>query len=621
MARFALGPIFRDETQDFLAELVQIPHHGQVALGAQQPIDQDGPSPDAAGRAVEGGIIARVEQGGRFDPGALGDQLKEGWVRLFDALQPGADHEIEAFSEFESDQQPWQVATPVGPDSDAQAGFAEQLRQLSGAGVEPVGAGVVEASEKLIFEGRKIGRRHLEEFMKDALDEDPKPAVRVAKGALDRLGQLLVDPSHQALHGLVGDRAAARPRGLGIDAGARGALEYERAPEVEADSLNRRQNRPKRRWTIVRTSSVKFVRYGPSGASESPGFRMNTATSEFAFRAQVQGKGVSRGKVFRGVLFGGLLIACAGCTTFAPRTPADREAQWSAAERATANEDWELAAALWNEIRRGDPRPAVEPYLETARALDQIDRQEDALAILEAADDAFPERGDVLLARGSLLDEMGFERAAEASLQAATRLRPEDPGVWAALGHVQLQLDNAQMACESLRRAGRLGFAKPGDMVLCARAEQAAGEIDSAFSTYRRAIESTPDPEPEWLTEAAALCADPALDPLPLGGLALSREWAAQALEEFPQDPEAHFVAALLDERAGELQSAVTHYRRAVELDNHHLGATNNLALLYIDLGETTAAVGMLDRALLLETSARRRAALRSLRNEALETP
>lgn len=315
------------------------------------------------------------------------------------------------------------------------------------------------------------------------------------------------------------------------------------------------------------------------------------------------------------------LLGTAACTTYAPRTPADREAQWRAAELATAREDWALAADLWNEIRRGDPRPAVEPYLETARALVQIGQRDDALAILEAADSAFPERGDVLLARGSLLDEMGFERAAESSLQAATRLLPDEPSVWVALGHVQLQLDNPQMACESLRRAGRLGFESPDDLVLCARAERAAGEIDSAFSTYRRVIESTESPQPQWWVEAAALCADPDLDPLPLGGLILSREWIAEALEVLPQDPEAHFVAALLDERAGERELAVERYRRAVELDNYHLGATNNLALLYYDLGETTAAVGMLDRALLLEEDPRRRDALRKLRSKALELP
>lgn len=314
-------------------------------------------------------------------------------------------------------------------------------------------------------------------------------------------------------------------------------------------------------------------------------------------------------------LLGGLVA----CTTFAPRTPADREAQWRAAEEATAAEDWPLAADLWNEIRRGDPRPAVEPYLETARALVEIGRPDDALAILEAADDAFPRRGDVLFARGELLDHMGFERAAEASLLAASRLRPEDPGVWAALGHVQLELDHPQMACEALRRAGKLGFENLGDLVLCARAEQAVGEVDAAFSTYRMVIEQSDPPELEWLVEAAALCADPELDPLPLGGLALSRDWIARAIELDDNDPEAHFIAALLDERADKGDRAVASYRKAVSIDGHHRGATNNLALLHLERGEYPEAIRMLDRALLLETSSRRRAELRRLRADALE--
>ena len=308
-----------------------------------------------------------------------------------------------------------------------------------------------------------------------------------------------------------------------------------------------------------------------------------------------------------------LLPALGACTTYAPRTPADRAAQWRAAEQASARGDWKLAAALWSEIRRGSPDPAVEPYLETARALQHIGEHDDALAILDAGIAAFPEQGELLFAHGALLDEMGFERAAEASLRSATRLLPDEPDVWLALGSVQLQLDNPLLACEAFDQATRLGFSDPAQLVKCARAERRAGQTERAWIKYARALEENSPREPEWLLEAASMMADPTLAEVPKDRLALARRWIDELTELDPQHAEAQFVRGLLAERASDFEGAIRSYRRAIELDNHHLGATNNLALVYLRLEDHAQAIEMIERALLLEKDPSRRAALLEL--------
>jgi predicted RNA polymerase sigma factor len=98
--------------------------------------------------------------------------------------------------------------------------------------------------------------------------------------------------------------------------------------------------------------------------------------------------------------------------------------------------------------------------------------------------------------------------------------------------------------------------------------------------------------------------------------LSLALSWSSSAAEQDPQFVCAHFVQAVLLERAGRSTEALTAYRRAVEVDGHHLGATTNMALLCRQMGRWGEAQGLFERALLLEKDPERRAKLSAMSAE-----
>ena len=69
-------------------------------------------------------------------------------------------------------------------------------------------------------------------------------------------------------------------------------------------------------------------------------------------------------------------------------------------------------------------------------------------------------------------------------------------------------------------------------------------------------------------------------------------------------------MRGLLHERSGDVELALEAYRRAVEVDNFHLEATTNLALLHHARGEFERAAQLAERALTLESDPARQAPL-----------
>ena len=94
--------------------------------------------------------------------------------------------------------------------------------------------------------------------------------------------------------------------------------------------------------------------------------------------------------------------------------------------------------------------------------------------------------------------------------------------------------------------------------------------------------------------------------------LVRSWSWLDDCVERSPQNAMGHFVRGLLHERSGEVEQALEAYRRAVEVDNFHLEATTNLALLHHTRGEFERAAQLAERVLALESDPARQAALRA---------
>lgn len=317
----------------------------------------------------------------------------------------------------------------------------------------------------------------------------------------------------------------------------------------------------------------------------------------------------------------------------------ERDRVWADAERASLRGDWTSAVSLWNEIRLGDEQGGPRPSAETARAMLALGKTDEALALIERASARYPDSAELHALRADVLDQLGFQRAAEAELLAATRLDPDSAYYWERLAEIQLGLACPLSAVASLERARSNGSESPSLPLLQARAARSAGsgaDFARAHQHYRWAIEQRlaqpePDSAPlhtaglapgslpknptacELLVEAASLYAAPdAPSPAP-AQLEASLEWSERAAGIDPQFVCAHFVRGLLLERAQRPEEALASYRRAVEVDGHHLGATTNLALLCHRLGRFTEAALLFERALALETDADRRAKLAEL--------
>ncbi len=287
---------------------------------------------------------------------------------------------------------------------------------------------------------------------------------------------------------------------------------------------------------------------------------------------------------------------------------------WERAEAATLREDWPRAVELWNTIRVQERPPSVRAERETAVALARVGRGEDAVALLDRALIQFPEEWTLLKARGRILADLGFRRAAEGDLAAAVGSAPGDFETWLLLGRIRLELDSPSRARAALERAVELEPSHREALVLSARALRALGQSRAAHERYARALSGGGRRDVDLLLEAASLHASPTADVRDLG-VDAALGWIQEAIELDPQDPQVAFVQGVLLERAGDAPGASLAYRRAIEVDNFHLAAMTNLAVLYDRRGESGKAAEIAERILMLdlEQDRQRRAALRAI--------
>jgi predicted Zn-dependent protease with MMP-like domain len=116
--------------------------------------------------------------------------------------------------------------------------------------------------------------------------------------------------------------------------------------------------------------------------------------------------------------------------------------------------------------------------------------------------------------------------------------------------------DGALEICERILRAHP---DHAGAMFVAADAERSLGDPDAAIDRYRRVTATHADHSPAWSALASVLFDELRFDE--------SRAAVRRSLHADPDNPEAHFVRALLRERAGDAAGAERAYLRAARLD------------------------------------------------------
>ncbi len=140
-------------------------------------------------------------------------------------------------------------------------------------------------------------------------------------------------------------------------------------------------------------------------------------------------------------------------------------------------------------VREGN----VQQDLGAAESLFARGEGEQALAFLRAAEDAEPERVDIISALAWMLARMGRFQEAHAEYIKAVQIAPEDPSAHINLAGILLRLGLPERAEASLVTALHLNPEDPEVLLALARIRHEAGDMPAAAGLWRRFLASAPD--------------------------------------------------------------------------------------------------------------------------------
>lgn len=290
----------------------------------------------------------------------------------------------------------------------------------------------------------------------------------------------------------------------------------------------------------------------------------------------------------------------AGCKAPVVRTQRD------AAEQATRDQDWKLAARLWRaEFEAGGPG-AAQACLEAARAERAWGEPDDARELLDRGLETFALDAELWEERGNVLVELGFRRAAEHSYSRALEL---DPGLLPALlerAEIRLELGLASAARKDLEACLERGLDGSRVWIAYARCLATLGEARPAFDAYARGFEQGPVGDAALLA-GAALYLGGDLRPTTERDREHAAAWLGVVAVRSPHLALAHHWLGLLALERGDVPGAEACFERALAADPAQLQSLEHLARLAFERGDLPRADTLARRALDFETDPARR--------------
>jgi tetratricopeptide (TPR) repeat protein len=289
-----------------------------------------------------------------------------------------------------------------------------------------------------------------------------------------------------------------------------------------------------------------------------------------------------------------------------------------------ARHDFKNAKLACRPLERLDPR-AIQTRICLAEGFVALQRSARAFEEIEKIIDEDPDSFEGHLAKADALRLRMIESDAEAEYRTAARLRPKDPRPHIGLGLLAEAAGKPVDALTSFRRARTLGADWPevrfafgrltqGEVArshlraatemrrnwvealeALAWAELDAGEIEEAKKLFTRAIEI------DRLTAGAHLGLGLAL--VILGRDAEARPSLTRSLELVPTSARAALALARLEARAGEIEVALEHYRRAADQDRADFTPLLEAAELCVKHERAVVAMAYLDRVLEVDGS------------------
>ena len=231
------------------------------------------------------------------------------------------------------------------------------------------------------------------------------------------------------------------------------------------------------------------------------------------------------------------------------------------------------AAALLEQATRHDKREA-DLWTAWAAALDQLNKPQDALRVLEqaAAPDAAGDTAALRIARARLLTRLGNgKQAREALVRGDENLKPADrPLVWAELGRMLQQRHEDDQARKAFQKYAELLPDDPAPQLELMNLALAAGDRDAALKAMD-ALKKITGPTGLYYRVASAqdlLRETPegqSEDPAARAARYAQAEKLIDEIEQSaPQERYAYLMRGLLHERRGETSEAIASYERGL---------------------------------------------------------
>ncbi len=213
-----------------------------------------------------------------------------------------------------------------------------------------------------------------------------------------------------------------------------------------------------------------------------------------------------------------------------------------------------------------------------------------AAQLFDEAVAADPSFASAWVERANFKAAIGLMQEAEKDYLEAARLTPKDPYPLFRLAEAWLRNGDYEAA----RRYAEAALERKSDyapaLVVLGDAARSEGDMRTAASYYRRALDSSPGDFTAARSLAAAL--------LTLRDVKGARAAAMTALAAFDKDPLSNYVLAMTDLARGRFEAARSRLRFLLDDDIGYAPAWYGLALLEFATGRTAIAVSRLETAI-----------------------
>jgi len=200
-------------------------------------------------------------------------------------------------------------------------------------------------------------------------------------------------------------------------------------------------------------------------------------------------------------------------------------------------------------------------YLALARLYGRRSRSADAQAVLDEARAHVPESGQMRQQLGELESQRGELAAAITEFRRALELDPRLPGARFGLASSLRRSGQYPAAVAAFEELSQIDSGYPGLALERGLLFEATGQAERAVEFYQRALTETPDDPDLMLRLGAAQVA--------AGEMEDAEATLAQVQRALPASGEAEHFVGRIDFARGNFPQAVSHFERAIQLDQN----------------------------------------------------